>query len=128
MSDRTDAEILAQSDARMRCDMDPETERLRMLQQAREEIRKACHILADPYDQLALGKWAEQGMSLGALAENVVSELLAARAQIERLKALLESERVCAQQRSEEAERNLKRATFAERQLEACEALKGGDR
>ena len=86
---RTDEEIQRLSEEAFRHETNPETERLRMLQAAREEIRRACVTLADPYDQLANGQWAEQGVALSALVENVVADLLEARAKIRRLEIQL---------------------------------------
>jgi hypothetical protein len=89
MSDRTDEEIVARSEAALRYEMDPATERLRMLQVERETTRRACETLADLYSSLQLGKWAEKGYSVKMLAEIVAEEVLAARARIVRLEAQL---------------------------------------
>jgi hypothetical protein len=89
MSDRTDEEIVARSNAALRYEMDPETERLRMLQVERERTRLACEMLADLYPTLNFGKWAEKGYTVNTLAEIVAEEVLGARAQIVRLERQL---------------------------------------
>jgi hypothetical protein len=89
MSDRTDEEIVARSNAALRYEMDPETERLRMLQVERERTRQACETLADLYAALNRGQWAEKGCTINRLAEIVAEEVLGARAQIRRLERQL---------------------------------------
>ncbi len=86
---RTDAEIVARSDAALRHELDPETERLRMLQAYREEIRLACEKLARPYDHLHDGMWVEERLELRDLVENIVSDLLTQRGNVERLQRRL---------------------------------------
>ena len=86
---RTDAAIVAQLEAALRYEMDPETERLRMLQAYREEIRLACEKLADPYDHLSWGQWVEDRLELRDLVENIVSDLLTERGNVKRLKRQL---------------------------------------
>jgi hypothetical protein len=76
---------VARSDAALRHELDPETERLRMLQAYREEIRLACEKLARPYDHLHDGMWVEERLELRDLVENIVSDLLTQRGNVERL-------------------------------------------
>ena len=119
---RTDEEIQRLSEAALRWEMSDEGQLKRTLWAAREEIRQACHKLADPYDQLANGQWARQGVALSALVENVVSDLLAERGNVQRIRRLLESANLSSAKHSEEAQRNLRRAVVSENRLEACEA------
>jgi hypothetical protein len=86
---RTDAEIAARSEAALRHELDPETERLRMLQAYREEIRLACEKLADLYEPLAHGQWAKKDCTLKELAHFVIQDLLACRAKVRRLEIQL---------------------------------------
>ena len=86
---RTDDEISAQSNARLRQEMDPETERLRMLRVERERNRLACQTLADLYPALNLGQWAEKGVTINQLADTVAEDLLACRATVRRLEIQL---------------------------------------
>jgi len=86
---RTDEEILARSEAALRHELDPETERLRMLQAYREEIRLACEKLAMPYDNFHDGLWVDERMELCDLVENIVSDLLAQRGNVQRLQRRL---------------------------------------
>ncbi len=86
---RTDAEIVARAEAALRHELDPETERLRMLQAYREEIRLACEKLARPYDHLHEGMWVEERLELRDLVENIVSDLLTQRGNVERLQRRL---------------------------------------
>ena len=86
---RTDAEIVASSEAALRHELDPETERLRMLQVEREQMRLACVTLADLYPAMNLGQWAEKGVTINQLAETVAEDLLACRATVRRLEIQL---------------------------------------
>ena len=86
---RTDAEIVARSEAALRHELDPETERLRMMQAYREEIRLACEKLADPYDQLHDGLWVDEHLTLADLVDNIVADLLTERGNVKRLKRQL---------------------------------------
>ena len=86
---RTDAEIVARAEAALRHELDPETERLRMLQAYREEIRLACEKLARPYDHLHEGMWVEERLELRDLVENIVSDLLTQRGNVQRLQRQL---------------------------------------
>ena len=86
---RTDAAIVAQLEAALRYEMDPETERLRMLQVERERNRLACETLADLYPGLNLGQWAEKDLTINQLSETVAEDLLACRAKIKRLEIQL---------------------------------------
>ena len=86
---RTDAEIVARSDAALRHELDPDTERLRMLQAYREEIRLACEKLARPYDHLHEGMWVEERLGVLDLVENIVSDLLTQRDNVQRLQRQL---------------------------------------
>jgi hypothetical protein len=100
---RTDAEIVAKSEAALRWEMSEEGELKRALWAAREDInrleaevkrlaqqvaeqkgsmartreviRKVCHRLADPYDHLHDGLWVDGGLSLQDLVENIVQRL-----------------------------------------------------
>ncbi len=119
---RTDEEIQRLSELAFRHETNPETERLRMLQAAREEIRRACVTLADPYDHLHDGLWVDEHLTLADLVDNIVSDLLIERGNVQRMRSLLESANLSSAQHSEEAQRNLRRAVVAERRLEACEA------
>jgi hypothetical protein len=86
---RTDAEIVASSEAALQHELDPETERLRMLQVERERNRLACETLADLFPELASGQWAERGVTINQLAEAVAYNLLACRAKVRRLEIQL---------------------------------------
>jgi hypothetical protein len=89
-SDRgTERERHERLQAEYRREMDPETERLRMLQVERERTRQACETLADLYAALNRGQWAEKGCTINRLAEIVAEEVLGARAQIRRLERQL---------------------------------------
>ena len=87
---RTDAQIVARSEAALRDALDPDTERLRMLQVERERNRLACETLADLYSGLNLGKWAEKDLTINQLARTVAEDLLACRAKVKRLEIQLE--------------------------------------
>ena len=86
---RTDAHIVARSEAALRHQLDPETERLRMLQLEREQMRLACETLADLYPAWCLGQWAEKGVTINHLAETVAYDLLVCRATFRRLEIQL---------------------------------------
>lgn len=114
---RTDAEIVATSDAALRWEMSEEGELKRALWDAREEIsrleaenkrlaqqvaeqkgsisrtreaiRKACNRLADPYDHLHGGLWVDERLGLQDLVENIVWDLLNQRGNVERLQRQL---------------------------------------
>ena len=87
---RTDERIVAQSEAALRHALDPDTERLRMLQVERERNRLACETLADLYPGLNLGKWAEKDLTINQLADTVAEDLLSCRAKVRRLEIQLE--------------------------------------
>jgi hypothetical protein len=89
MSDRTDADIVASSEAALRHELDPDTERLRMLQVEREQMRLACVTLADLFPELASGQWAEKNVTINQLAEAVAYNLVACRAKVRRLEIQL---------------------------------------
>jgi hypothetical protein len=86
---RTDEEIVASSDAALRHELDPDTERLRMLRVERECNRLACETLSDLYPALNFGQWAEKGVTINQLAETVAEDLLACRAKVRRLEIQL---------------------------------------
>jgi len=69
--------------------LDPDTERLRMLQVERERNRLACETLAELYPALTLGQWAEKGVTINQLAQTVAEDLLACRAKVRRLEIQL---------------------------------------
>jgi hypothetical protein len=87
---RTDAAIVARSEAALRHALDPDTERLRMMQVERERNRLACETLADLYPALNLGQWAEKDVTINQLAETVAEDLLACRAKVRRLEIQLD--------------------------------------
>ena len=119
---RTDADIVASSEAALRWEMSEEGELKRALWAAQAEINKACSAIADLYSTLCHGQWERQGMALSALVECVVSDVRAAHNKARHLKSQLDSAELSAQHHSEEAKRNLQRAAFAEKQFAACEA------
>jgi len=114
---RTDAEIVARSEAALRWEMSEEGELRRALWAAQEEIRrmeaenkrlaqqvedqkggisrtreairKACYRLADPYEHLHDGLWVDERLGMHDLIENIVSDLLTQRGNVERLQRQL---------------------------------------
>jgi hypothetical protein len=116
---RTDAEIVAQSEAALRWEASPEGELKRALWAAQEEnrrleaenkrlaqqvaeqqgsisrtreaIRKVCDRLARPYDHLHDGMWVEERLGVHDLVENIVSDLLTQRGNVQRLQRRLDS-------------------------------------
>jgi len=61
------------------------------ISKTREAIRKACNRLAGPYDHLCDGLWVYKLLGLQDLVENMVSDLMAQRGNVRRLRAEIES-------------------------------------
>ena len=82
---RTDAEIVATSDAALRWEMSEEGELKRALWDAREEIRKASNTLVDLWWHLSRDGLAMPEGSLSQNIEAVAKVLLSCRGKLRRL-------------------------------------------
>jgi hypothetical protein len=87
---RTDAAIVARSEAALRWEMSEEGELKRALWAAREEIRKASNTLVDVWWHLGRDGLVMPGGSLSQNIEAVAQELLSCRAKVRRLEIQLE--------------------------------------
>jgi uncharacterized coiled-coil protein SlyX len=68
-------------------------EQMVSISRTREAIRKVCDRLARPYDHLHDGQWVEERLGVLDLVENIVSDLMTQRGNVERLQRRLDRQK-----------------------------------